>query len=76
MSHCIPLKTYMGVDIKLHAFLTLVLNGHFAAREKLQYALNRELIGPHGWYGCFREEKNLLFVLVSGPPFLSCPAHT
>jgi len=38
---------------------------HFAAGEEPQYALNRELVGPHSWYGCFREEKNLLFMLVS-----------
>jgi hypothetical protein len=59
----------------MHGLANFTHPVHFAAGEKPQYALNRELIGPHSWYGCFREEKNLLFVLVREPPFLSCPAH-
>jgi len=63
----------MGVEVWLHSFLTLALDGsewltsclgHFTARGKVaQYMLNRRLGVPWSWSGHFGEETIPLILM-------------
>ena len=61
-----PWKCVGGIELWLHAFLTLALDGGgvvsltcrplYPMRKRFRYPLNRRLCGPQSWSGRFGEE--------------------
>jgi hypothetical protein len=77
------MKLYWGLEIYLHAFLTLVLDGgewsasrtgHFTPRESPWYPLDRRFGGPSNRSGRGGKEKNSQPLPGIEPP--DHPAHS
>jgi hypothetical protein len=68
LSYHHSMKTYWGVEVQLHTFLTSVLDGgewsnsrpgrFIPGRKNPRYLLDRRLGGPQSWCGRSGEEKN------------------
>jgi len=61
------MKTYVEMELQIHAFLTLILDavkwpasrlGHFIPGEKHKYSLDRRMVGSQSRSGRGGEEKN------------------
>jgi hypothetical protein len=80
------MKTYWGVEVHLHAFLTLTLDGgerpasrpgRFTPRERAPwYPLDRRLGGPQSQSGHDVEEKNSQPLPGFEPRSSDCPARS
>jgi hypothetical protein len=62
------MKTYVEMELQIHAFLTLILDavkwpasrlGHFIPGEKHKYSLDRRMVGSQSRSGRGGEEKEI-----------------
>jgi hypothetical protein len=54
------MKTYQGVVLYLHEFLTSIVDGdEWSALHVYHYQLKRRMGGTQNWSGCGGKEKNV-----------------